>query len=387
MPEPSNPGSASDAFLSGQGVSVAPGLVETELAKLWGPSAERVGGPDLENPNVTRVSLANLVVACLGQGGAARVETALDVVVARRPCRAIVLRGNDDPERRISAEVSALCHLPAPGLPQVCSERIILNAGPNARGLLPGTVLGLLEPDLPLILWWADDPRPDLDLFRTLAAEASRLLVDLPDPWPWPDRDALHIALDPALNPYSRDLAWFGISRWRELVAQFFDPPGCLETLRRIASVQVEAAAPTADRVPRVAAWLVAWLAGQLGWDTVRREESAGRIEATFRGPADEIAVSLRVEAAPDLPLAEVRRVELISPGPDGEESFGLARLDHTSGEVRLNICSPTRCPLPRLVHSPEFDPAHRVAAALESSRLDPPYRHALPHLLWLLGA
>ena len=152
-------------------------------------------------------------------------------------------------------------------------------------------------------------------------------------------------------------------------------------------AVRVEAAAPTADRVPRVAAWLVAWLAGQLGWEAIRREESSGRIEATFRGPTGEVAVSLRVEAAPDLPLARVRRVELTSPGPDGEESFeSLSNRPHLRRDPHRHLLAgPLR--LPRLVHSPEFDPAHRVAAALESSRLDPPYRHALPHLLWLLGA
>jgi hypothetical protein len=32
------------------------------------------------------------------------------------------------------------------------------------------------------------------------------------------------------------------------------------------------------------------------------------------------------------------------------------------------------------------MDAARRVAAAMESSRIDPPFEHALPVALWLMG-
>ena len=56
---------ATDHFPEGQGIPVELRDVEAELAKLWGPAAEQVGGPELENPHVTRIVLANLVVECL----------------------------------------------------------------------------------------------------------------------------------------------------------------------------------------------------------------------------------------------------------------------------------------------------------------------------------
>src|SRR4051794_18035425 len=115
------PDAMTDSFLEGQGIPVDLRDIETELTKLWGPAAEQVGGPELENRHVTRISLANLVVE-FREGSCESFGPVLDTVVARFPCRAIVLRGSDDPARRIEAEVSAMCHLPAPGLPQVCSE-------------------------------------------------------------------------------------------------------------------------------------------------------------------------------------------------------------------------------------------------------------------------
>ena len=369
----------SDAFLSGQGIPVELTDVEGALARLWGPSVEGEGSPDLDHPAATRVALANLVIADLGDAPG-RVEEVLDTVVARYPCRAIVLRRGPGPGRAVAAEVSALCHLPAPGLPQVCSERIVLRAGPHGLDLLPGAVRPLLEAGLPVVLWWAGDPRPHEALFRALVGEATRLIMDLPDPAT--PAAALPLALGP---PFARDLAWFGITRWRELVAQFFDPPGSEAALAGIASVEVRAVAPSAEGPPRVAAWLAAWLAGQLGWEpTTCRTPVEGRLAASFRGPAGYIGIELHTAVDPAAPLAHVTGVTLTTRTADGEGSF---RLDRHGDDVRVAVCAPSYCALPRLVRAAEFDAPRRVAAALESSRDDPPYRTALPCALWLLGS
>ena len=375
----------SDAFLSGQGIPVQPGQVEAELMRLWGPAAERAGGPELENPNVTRIVLANLVVEA-GPACPECLEATLDTVVERYPCRSIVLRRTTGAGRDVGAEVAALCHLPSADKPQVCSERIILRAGAEALDLLPGAVRPLLEANLPFVLWWTEDPRPTQALFLDLARECSRLILDLADPEA--DPEAVRFGLDPATNPFARDAAWFGITRWRELVAQFFDGPDPLASLSRIATVEITAEVPGEARVPRVAAWLVAWLAGQLGWEPVDREETApGRLEAKFRSTTGEVAVSIHAVGGGEAGLARVLGVNLSTRGPDGPDTYHLSRPDPGSPRVRVNVSSPQVCALPRVVQSPELDAPGRVTAALESGRQDPPFARSLPHALWLLGA
>jgi glucose-6-phosphate dehydrogenase assembly protein OpcA len=378
-----------EAFLSGQGIPVPLESIETELTRLWGPSAEGVVGSAPDQPTVTRLSLANLVVACLGPESE-RVKKALDTVLARHPCRAIVMRSSSDPARRVSAEVAAQCTMPAPGVPQVCSEQIILNAGASAVDLLPGAVRPLLESDMPMVLWWGGDPRPNWALFRSLADEATLLIPDFDDPAS--DPEVVRLALDPARcgSPSSRDIAWFGVTRWRELVAQFFDGTEGQETLGRIKKVEVSVAAPTTDRPARAGAWLLAWLAGQLGWKPAARTARGGRLEAQFQGRHGPIAASVDSTLDASLPSAQVRDVHLTAaPNPssldDGEERFRVTRIVGTP-EVRLGICSAVRCALPRLVHATEWEDARRMAAALESRRLNPPYLSALPHLMWLMG-
>ena len=374
----------SDAFLSGQGIPVQPGQIESELTRLWGPAAERAGGPELESPNVTRIVLANLVVEA-GPGCPKCLEATLDTVVERHPSRSIVLKRTAEPGRGVSAEVAALCHLPSADRPQVCSERIILRAGPEALDLLPGAVRPLLEANLPFVLWWTEDPRPNRALFLNLAGECSRLILDLDDPSAEPE--AIRFGLDPSVNPFARDTAWFGITRWRELVAQFFDGPNPHDGLSRIETVEILAQVPGEPRTPRVAAWLVGWLAGQLGWIPVERHETEpGRLDATFRSAKGEVAVVIKTSGLVASGNTQVLGVTLTTRGPDGLDTFHLSRVDADSPRIRVNVSSPHACALPRVVVAPELQAPDRVTAALESGRQDPPFVRALPTLLWLLG-
>jgi glucose-6-phosphate dehydrogenase assembly protein OpcA len=380
-----------DAFLSGEGVPVDLHNIETELIQLWGPAAERAGGPVPEQPNVTRIVLANLVV--IGQStDPARLREALDTVTMRFPCRTIVVCRSNEPGRAVTAEVSALCHLPAPGLPQVCSERIVLRAGAQARTLVPGAIRPLLEAELPFVLWWTDDPRTDEDLYRNLGDECSRLILDLPDPGA--DPAAIRLGLDLTVSRYSRDTAWFGLTRWRELIAQFFDACDHAETLSRIDSLAIVAETPetVVAAPPRLALWLAAWLAGQLHWRPQGNpERSGGGLRATFKGPVGPITVTIETLSVPGLTAAQIRETTLTTRAGGasagvGGSTFKLARISTRSPEVRVEIDSPGYCTLPRTVLAPEIEPARRVAAALESSRNDPPFQNALPQLLWLLG-
>jgi hypothetical protein len=145
---------------------------------------------------------------------------------------------------------------------------------------------------------------------------------------------------------------------------------------------------------PRIAAWLAAWLAGQLGWkphgrpgSTTSSSETA--LHAEFLAPQGTIAV--RITTRPDQTAStrepRVMGVTLTAKGREGHgaERFSLARPTINATAVRVDAESGDLCRLPRLVEAPELEPARRVAAALESSRIDPPVQNALPNALWLL--
>jgi hypothetical protein len=98
------------------------------------------------------------------------------------------------------------------------------------------------------------------------------------------------------------------------------------------------------------------------------------------------VEVSIATEADARLPFAQLSGVTLTASTPDGEASYRLARPSCDAAGVRIEVDSARSCSLPRVVHAPTFDAARRVAAALESSREDPPFCRALPSVLWLLS-
>ena len=89
------------------------------------------------------------------------------------------------------------------------------------EGLLPqylnNAVASLRLSSLPTVAWWrAGDPR----ILPEVAALVDRLIIDVEDPsscWPFV----------PTLAPLSSvsELRWARLTRWRDLVAQFFDMP------------------------------------------------------------------------------------------------------------------------------------------------------------------
>jgi hypothetical protein len=265
-----------------------------------------------------------------------------------------------------------------------------MRSGPNAVDLIPGAVRPLLEADLPMVLWWTGDPRKHERLFRDLADDCSRLVLDLPDPGA--EAGALRLGLDATLCQCSRDSAWFGLARWRELIAQFFDPRCNFESLKRIASVHIEALSSDTARPPRMAIWLAAWLAGQLGWKPHGKPVNLGGVSdrvtrVGFAGPAGEITVDIVTRPLPAGLAASPRLsgVTITTRSPRGPETFRLYHPAPDSPAVRVEVEALNACTLPRMIDAPELDAARRVAAALESSRLDPPFQKALPIVLWLM--
>ena len=161
-------------------------------------------------------------------------------------------------------------------------------------------------------------------MFRDLADECSRLILDLPDPGA--DPAALRLGLDPTISPYSRDVAWFGLTRWRELVAQLFDPPCHTDPLARLGHVRIEVLTPKGSDVPRLAVWLAAWLAGQLGWQAQGSpERAADGLRATFLGHSGTIGVEIVNVVDTTQVVPRLHSLTLTTQGrQDGCETFRL---------------------------------------------------------------
>lgn len=374
---------SSEAFLDGQGIAVDLGSVEEELDRLWGPAAELAGGPDVDQPSVTRVVLANIVVLALREE-ADRVGRVVEAITAEYPSRTLVIRPGDQ-RRAIQAELAAVCHLPTAGRAQVCSERIALRAGPDALDLVPAAVRSLSLSDLHHVVWCLDDPGEVRGLLTQLAADATRVILDRPDP----DDGDLGAAFDVTADPLPRDLAWYAITSWRELIAPLFDGATASPERRDVESIEIHAETREGGHVPRLAIWLAAWLAGQLGWSPASIESRGpGLLAARFDSPLGPVRCSIRVSAGGGGP-ARIVGVRWAVRGARPDEPpgiFTLTRIGPDEAAVLVEVHCASHCELPRSVVSPAGQRDRWIAAALQADRVDPPYRRAVPIARWLLA-
>jgi hypothetical protein len=133
-------------------------------------------------------------------------------------------------------------------------------------------------------------------------------------------------------------------------------------------------------------------MAGQLGWkpegNPVNQTSATGSVSrAGFQAPHNKVSVEIVTrDLPPNQPQAPcLLGVTINAHGPDGTESFRLSRPSPGSQDVRVEVNAPGYCRLPNLVRATELDAAHRIAAALESSRIDRPFEKARPMALWLI--
>ncbi len=379
-----------EQFLSGIPVPVEPAAIERELAALWKPASEQASAD--ASAAVTRVCLANLLVIGDAANNAWHADT-LQKLSARFPCRVLWVQLDAvNANASLTADVTALCHLPSPGNPQVCSELITLRTGRGGAGNVPGAVLPLLEPDVPVVLWWALAADTETELFDALCELADRVIVHA-EPL---DSAALRtISAAPSLRLCLRENAagkatvvvWHTMIHWREMTAQFFDQPQLRSGLAGIETVTVRYATPDGRPTAALPAALYAgWLAGQLQWTPVVREVAPDGVRATFTAGSRRVTVELLAQTAGTLAPGRLTSVDIAAEFGPVQATFHLARVTGERTEIQQTFCLSEACTLLKSLPIADRDEATLLGAAIESQSAARVFPRAAKTALWLLG-
>jgi hypothetical protein len=112
---------------------------------------------------------------------------------------------------------------------------------------IDNAVAALRLPSLPTVLWWRGG---DFESLQMLAGLVDRVVLDVEDPEPlWAQIDAL-IAEGPV-----GDLRWTTLTRWRVLMAHFFDMPAVQSAAARFSRIRIDARDRESARL--YGAWLM----------------------------------------------------------------------------------------------------------------------------------
>ena len=225
-------------------------------------------------------SMAKLAVGDRPPVAAARslIATATATVVAVGPCprlfeAATALR----PHARAGAIRSILVADGDQSTPTVRVTACEIALEGMRPSFINNAVAALRLPSLPAYVWWRGG---DVKQPEKLARLADRLVIDTVDPRPvWRQIDA--IAEITAVT----DLRWTALTRWRALMAHFFDMPGVSDAAAKFTRLSIVGSDAHSARL------FAAWLGASLKWKQVAfefQEQPGDAMQAVVFGSAQE---------------------------------------------------------------------------------------------------
>jgi glucose-6-phosphate dehydrogenase assembly protein OpcA len=258
-----------------------PEKILKDLAKLWvdlGKQSEQ---------GVLRACSMTFIVVIEETQDASPIGEAIAGLMHEHPSRAIVVRIRECPEPCLEARVFAQCWMPVGRHEQICCEQVEITAARRSLADVPPVILGIVAPDLPVVLYC-----PDVGLclspeFQTLPPLAGKVVIDSGSSG---DLSGVRYLQSLPKNVYRRaDLEWGRLTGWREAVAQIFEDSvrrKAAQSLKKIRIVHTEGAGSPAVH------YLSGWFVRILG---------------------EGIQIELLHEEGPS--SATIRRVELDGPG------------------------------------------------------------------------
>lgn len=236
--------------------SMQPEKILKELAGLWGSMSKNEGGGQGVNSGVLRACAMTLIVAAEDEADAIAAGEALGELMHEHPSRAIVLRPSSDPND-LEARVFAQCWMPFGKRQQICCEQIEITASMERIAEAETTILGIMAPDLPMVLWVRGGCWLKSEGFARLFPLAQKVVIDSSkcgDEEPF----ALIRRLQPKVKLLG-DLAWTRLTSLREIIAHTFEDAGLIGKLQSIDRMVVEYTSHSIT-----AAYLAGWLSGAL---------------------------------------------------------------------------------------------------------------------------
>lgn len=365
----------------------------TQLARIWGAAAEQsrahVDGHDVRVR--TRTSVMTLVVVAQQPEVAERAVAIVNALASRHPSRAIIITpGDPDGPTTVDARISAACQVTASSGGEVCTEEILVKTGGELSYHLATAVAPLLIHDLPVVLWWPDDPPFATKRFQELADMCDGVLVDSGD-FRGDGRSGLKgLTATVADGRAVHDMGWARLSLWRELLAGLFDHPLLIEQLEGVRSVRVDVSRPSSTLRISKAACFCGWLAAMLDWQVatpLRPTHDGERMSGEFRSGRRTIPVELRAVGAGHAPAqhsaGSLVRVELeLARGRATTRARVTRQADHLLATADWNGAQIAR----RAGRLEPFEETPFLAEALDRTALDRIFERALGPTLELVG-
>lgn len=375
------------------------GAIQDKLNQLWSElsdadeqtradsaTANQVEADDFGPGLLTRASTLNLLAVAETDEAADRIHDTVNSLTEFFPSRTIVLVDREDGDEHAGYDVRVeLLEQPSNGAaPGLRYETITIAAPHQDAANLASLVSPLLVTELSDFLWWPNGQFPDNPLFQELTEMADRLIVDAAQ------LGTRALGLDvlqemiagPTTSPILGDFTWLRLNPWRQLIAQFFDPPAVQPCLQSIDQVAIEYAESRRDGSSGFASALLTtgWLASRLGWEVIEPLELRrsgtwwGALRAQHQGRGRDIEVRLTPDSSPHA-IFSLRRVTITSSG-EAPGTFQVERTD--SDDLMTRSEAPSMPEVSRMVYAKRPEARKMLSEELQRFGHDKIYEEAL---------
>ena len=355
-------------------------------------AATQEAGGEVGNHVVARTSVLNLVVLAGDEGTAEHCAAIIASTASRHASRSLILSAADpDGEPGLEASVEALALTTAAGRSETGAETIYIRACGETGRHLASIIVPLLVHDLPVALWWPNDPPFDSHRAERLLPLADRLIID-GSAW---SGNGLDILAQLAATAESRhlvavDWALLRQSRWREAVASVYDLPDLRPHLGAVRRIDVDYATdhpgdPAGNTNVVRPLYHVAWLASRLGMtvhEPLRRQPDGRRV-ATLRQRNHQVEVVLQPDGS-ELASGSTVRV-VITSRIRGTDLVGEVTAGDRNVEVTVRDCGRDR--IKRTYLAPRLNDVDLLSLSIQENAADPVSVQALAMVHRLLGA
>lgn len=309
--------------------------IECELKRLW---------DEQQGQKRTRACLFNLIVFAKKNNRDAYCHSLIEKVLSKFPCRILSITEDETAEESLTTEVSAV----AVGKESFC-EVIHLSASHTMLERIPSLLLPHIVPDLPVYLFWTEDPTCETTIMPQLEPLATRIIFDATTAT---DLQTFCHSLTEIMARTSSEVSdpiWSCLKGWRKLFATTFDTGETLRTLMqcKIMRIVYYNSNHSSRRSDIAAAYFQGWIAAQLDWQFHSIEKSEGHVRLTYKRPAHDITVILTPYDDPleplSLPPGAFLEVEIESMS---KTSWHFKR-DEKAARVFVQHSDENRCDLP----------------------------------------
>jgi len=383
------------------------GAIHDELNRLWtelgGPPqggeglSEMVAEPHFGGGGLMRANTLNLLAVAHNDRDAALITDTVSRLHDFLPSRTIILvtraPGAPDTPSLYDVHLQLNEQHTSTDEPALRFETITVTASINDFGHLSSLVSPLLAAELPDFLWWPGSDFLRNPLFEDLQEIVDRVSIDSAQL----GTEVTGISALRSLfegedegAPIVGDFTWLRLAPWRQLIAQFFDPPDVQECLSSIEEVTISYAEEREDGSSGLASALlmVGWLASRLDWEVLDPLEKrrAGGYSAPLRasdgsGRGREISLRLLPDRSPHARFS-LRHVEITS----GGETPGTFRVERTDADDMVTSSETKTVPfVSRMVYAKRPTNENMLGEELQRFGHDPVFEEAAMIMVGLL--